>query len=255
MRNNEQFEQYYGTLYGQRWEALRTALQKEPVAVALSEGLQKPYYLDEGSVIAVSLLPVSTGERVLDMCAAPGGKSLLLALAIGKTGSLVCNDRSSTRRQRLHRVLDEHLDPTIRSLITITSHDATRWALYERDAYDAILLDAPCSSERHVLHDPKVLANWGVTRTRRLAIQQFAMLAAALDAVRIGGYILYCTCSISPLENELVIEKLAVKRAGRYCEIPCKVPFAEPLSHGAIILPDTAHGRGPMYMCLIKREA
>jgi 16S rRNA C967 or C1407 C5-methylase (RsmB/RsmF family) len=125
--------------------------------------------------------------------------------------------------------------------------------LYEQSAYDAILLDAPCSSERHVLQDPKALALWGPARTKHLAVQQFAMLAAALEAVKPGGHVLYSTCSISSLENEAVVERLAKKRSGRYEEIPVEAPFSEELSHGRIILPDTAQGKGPLYFCLIRR--
>ena len=217
--------------------------------------LFRSYYLDEASVIAASLLPVESGDTVLDMCAAPGGKSLVLASKLAGSGTLVCNDRSSQRRARLKRVLDEHLLPAMRATASITSHDATKWGLYEQETYDAILLDAPCSSERHVLQDPKALAQWSPSRTKHLAVQQFAMLAAALEAVRPKGYILYSTCSISPGENELVVSKLAKKRSGRYEEVPLDAPHAEQCEHGSIILPDTAHGRGPLYFCLLRRTS
>ena len=192
---------------------------------------------------------------VLDMCAAPGGKSLVLASKLAGSGSLVCNDRSSQRRSRLKRVLDKHLPSPWRAVVSITSHDATKWGLYEQQAYDAVLLDAPCSSERHVFNDPKALSAWSPSRPKRLAIQQFAMLAAALEAVRVGGTVLYSTCSVSPAENEDVIEKLQVKRPGRFEEIPCDSAFAEPRAHGHIILPDASGGRGPLYYCLLRRLA
>lgn len=251
--SNHRFNTFYSNIYGQRWPVLREALLAPATPVALTTGLEKTYYLDEASITAAALLPVHPGDSVLDMCAAPGGKSLLLAQALGGSGSLVCNDRSSQRRQRLRKVIEEHLSEELRAIITFTSHDATRWGLYEQDAYDAILLDAPCSSERHVLQSPKFLAQWSPSRTKRLALQQFAMLAAALEAVKPGGYILYSTCSISPLENEEVIVKLEKKRKDRYEEIPLKIPFAEAHSYGNIILPDMAQGRGPLYLCLLRR--
>ena len=249
----DRFNTFYSTHYLQRWPALRAALLAPSTPVALAEGLEKTYYLDEGSIIATKMLPIQAEDTVLDMCAAPGGKSLILATALNGSGSLVCNDRSSQRRQRLRRVIEEHLSKELQAPITFTSHDATRWGLYEQSLYDAILLDAPCSSERHVLQDPKFLAQWSPSRTKRLAIQQFAMLAAALEAVKPQGYVLYSTCSISPLENEEVIAKLEKKRKGRYEEIKLESPYAEARSYGNIILPDTGQGRGPLYFCLLRR--
>ena len=93
-----QFDRYYQEIYKERWQTLKTALleQTTPVAFQYSPSCQ-PYYLDEASVIAASALPVEKGNTVLDMCAAPGGKSLVLAKKLGGSGSLVCNDRSSKR--------------------------------------------------------------------------------------------------------------------------------------------------------------
>lgn len=251
--STQRFDQFYSSLYLDRWETLKHSLLVPSTPVHYSEGLVKTYFLDEASIIAANLLPVSECDHVLDMCAAPGGKSLVIANKLQGTGSLTCNDRSSQRRLRLRKVLDEHLPETWRATVSITSHDASKWGLYEQSAFDAILLDAPCSSERHVLQDPKVLALWGPARTKHLAVQQFAMLAAALEAVKPGGHVLYSTCSISTLENEAVVERLAKKRSGRYEEIPVEAPFSEELSHGRIILPDTAQGKGPLYFCLIRR--
>lgn len=255
MESSDRFDRFYREMYPVRWDQLKSALLESSETMGFAEDLLQPYFLDEASVIAASLLPVQPGDAVLDMCAAPGGKSLVLATRLHGSGSLVCNDRSSQRRARLKRVIDDHLPASFRSIVSITSHDATKWGLHERDAYDAILLDAPCSSERHVLQDPKALAIWGPARTKHLAIQQFAMLAAALDAVRVGGHILYSTCSISTLENEGVIAKLQKKRVGRYEEIHLEAPFSEKRDHGAIILPDSGGGRGPLYFCLIRRTA
>ncbi len=221
--------------------------------IALTQGLLKPYYLDEASLLAASLLPVKEGDSVLDMCAAPGGKTLVLALKLQGTGSLVSNDRSATRRGRLKNVIEEHLSPAMRKNITVTGHDASRWGLYQQMAYDHILLDAPCSSERHVLNDPQALAQWSPARPKRLAVQQFAMLAAALEAVQVGGTILYSTCAIAPCEDAGVIQKLVEKRSGRFELLDIDVPYSEPCAYGSIILPDTAQGRGPLYFCHLRR--
>jgi len=249
----QRFEAYYQELYQDRWEGLRNALAQETEPRPFNQGLIKPYYLDEGSILAASLLPINQGDSVLDMCAAPGGKSLVLASKLAGSGSLLCNDRSSQRRGRLKKVLDEHLPSEWRTIVSISSHDATRWGLHQQEAYDAILLDAPCSSERHVLKDSSALSQWSPARTKHLAVQQFAMLAAALEAVRTGGYILYSTCAISSAENEGVMAKLQLKREGRFEELKVAVLGAERLEYGQIILPDTCGGKGPMYFCLLRR--
>lgn len=247
------FESYYAQLYQGRWESLKQALLLERKPIAFEEGLTQPYYLDEASVIAAKLLGVQDGDSVLDMCAAPGGKSLVIATSLKTQGSLVANDRSATRRGRLKQVLKEHLPEELFTRTTVTGHDATRWSLYEQNRYDRILLDAPCSSERHVLSDPKALTIWSPSRPKHLAIQQFAMLASALEAVKVGGYILYSTCSINPMENEMVIDKLFDKREGRFALEKLAPPYSESCRHGSIILSDTALGRGPLYFCLIRR--
>lgn len=245
------FDEYYRQFYRDRWESLKSALLEERRPVAYEEGLLRPYHLDEASIVAARALGTREGDRVLDLCAAPGGKTLVLATALKGSGSLTANDRSSARRARLRDVVNDHLSEKDRANITITSHDASKWSLYERDAYDRILLDAPCSSERHVLSDEKALRNWSPSRPRRLAVNQFAMLASALEAVVAGGLILYSTCSINPLENEEVIAKLEKRRAGRFEEVV--LDEGERRSFGSIILPDASEGKGPLYMCLIRR--
>lgn len=251
-----EFEQFYAALYRDRWPALREALVGPQSAVALEEGLQRPYFLDEASLDAARALDVEPGDTVLDLCAAPGGKSLVLALAAGPTGSLVANDRSSARRSRLKRVITDHLPSLLAERVRITSHDATRWGVYEKNAYDRVLVDVPCSSERHLLSSPAHLAKWSPARTRHLAAQGYAMLAAAVDAARAGGTILYSTCTLSPLENDEVVERILKRREGLVAGERVQASCGEPTRYGWIILPDRCAGRGPIYFArLSKRTA
>ncbi len=249
----EKFESFYYEIYGERWKAIKESFLLENNPVSLSDKLIEPYYMDRASVLAASQLPLENAGKILDMCAAPGGKSLVLALGMEKDAYLVSNDRSAPRRNRLINVLNSSLEKSIRERIKVTGYDSSKWSLYEKDVYDRILLDAPCSSERHVFNDPKALGIWGTGRPKQLAILQFAMLAAALDAVKTGGYILYSTCSVNPAENNGVIEKLFEKRKGRVEEISTDVPYAEKLPHGSIIMPDISDGLGPLYFCLLRR--
>jgi 16S rRNA C967 or C1407 C5-methylase (RsmB/RsmF family) len=246
------FETYYESIFSGRWPELKEALAREPAYATLGGPLTAPYYLDDASRIAARALPLQQARDILDMCAAPGGKALVLASGMEAAARLVANERSAKRRERLHRVLDEHLPGDIRERIEVTAHDATRWGLYERDAYDRILLDVPCSSERHILASDEHLDRWSPARTKHLAVQAFAMLAAAIDAARPGGLILYSTCALSPLENDGVIDKAEKKRAGRYRVRNAEVPWGESTRHGYHILPDRAEGRGPIYLSLLE---
>lgn len=251
--SKEEFNNYYENLFGSRWETLKQALIKEKSTVEYSNNLTKPYFLDEASLFCANLLEIEKDDNVLDMCAAPGGKTLVLASKLAGTGHLVSNDRSSKRRARLHNVIEEHLPTEYKNNINITAHDSTKWGLYEQEVYDKILLDAPCSSERHVLSDPSYLNQWSLNRPKHLSFQQFAMLAGALEAVKVGGIILYSTCAITPLEDEEVIRKLFKKREGRFELINFNCDIAEDREYGKIVLPDTSDNRGPLYFCLIRR--
>lgn len=250
----ESFDTYYATIYQERWEGLKEALLLPTNQVAHSKGLLKSYFLDEASLIVASLLPVNPGETILDMCAAPGGKSLILAKGLAGEGVLILNDRSSERRARLRNVVETHLPPPLAAPIKITSHDGRKWGLYQQEVYDAILVDAPCSSERHLLQNIKLLKKWSPSRGKRLATEQFAFLAAALEAVKVGGYLLYSTCSINPLENEEVVAKLFKRRPGRCSEVLPSLESAERCTYGHIILPDRSNGMGPLFFALLRRD-
>ena len=236
------FDEHFAALYGERWPRLKAALEVPAAPEALTQTLVKPYFLDGASVRAAVALGVRPGDKVLDLCAAPGGKSLVLAMALAGDGSLTANDLSSDRRARLHRVVDEHLPSDLRACVHITGRDATRWGLYEQNAYDRILLDAPCSSERHVLQSPKHLNVWTAHRTKALAQQGLALLCAGLDALKPGGVLVYSTCSISPTENEGVLERLKTKRPGLW--------ELEDLSMEA---PDTHEGAGPLFWARLRK--
>ena len=247
------FEEYYSSIYGERWPRLREALLRETEEKVTPEGLVSPYYMDRSSILTASLLPVKPGMKVLDMCAAPGGKSLVLALSLHGDGSLVSNDRSPERRRRMKDVFSSCLPPGSVE-IKITGFNAESWGVYEKDEYDCILLDAPCSSERHVINDDKYLSLWSPSRPRRLSVSQYAMLSSALIAVKKGGYILYSTCSINPGENEGVIAKLVKRHEDEIEIIPSSSTVGEARESGTLILPDTSGGLGPMYSCLIRKK-
>lgn len=270
-RGAEGFDQYYEGVYGHRWPALRAALTAPSRRVALEEGLTQPYYLDPASVAVAHLLPLDAAREVVDLCAAPGGKALVLAgrLAVeAPEAAFTLNERSRRRRERLLTVLDDHLPPERRASITVTGHDASRWGLHHPDSAEAILADVPCSSEQHVLSDATHLTRWSHSRIRRLSIEQGAILAAAVDSLRPGGHVLYVTCALTPEENDAVVRKILRKRGERVTlvadpreatltqERPPRVAevlaAAEKTEFGLAILPDAAAGTGPLYCALLR---
>ena len=191
------------------------------------------------------------------MCAAPGGKTLILASLIAPDENaefeLVANEISQDRRSRLIRVLKEQLPEKIFRKIKITAHDASKWCLYQKDYYDKILLDAPCSGERYFVQDEKEILTWTKKRSQNMSIRQFAILASAFESLKVGGSAVYSTCSISLFENDEVIRKLLKKRDGRVEVLSFDSPLGERTEFGWQILPDQSAGVGPIYFSLVRR--
>ena len=250
-----EFFDYYEKLFGERWPALLEALKGESrfETLQFGQGLE-PYYLDQASVFAARVLEVDPGMDVLDMCAAPGGKSLVIASMLQGTGSLQCNDRSPDRRARLEHVLENSLPTEWRSVIKVTGYDGVKFGLHKKESFDRILLDAPCSSDRHVLNSPAHLEVWSAKRIKRLSVEQGSLLASAIDALRPGGILVYGTCALSPLENDGVVSRILKKRPeAKALEIRDIPQGADRTEWGVHILPDATHGSGPIYCAKIQK--
>ena len=260
------FERYFGDLFGDRWPTLKEALISESNYATLDAGLRKAYYLDRASLLPPRALQVEGASHVVDLCAAPGGKSLLLALRMDGQATLTANDRSRARLQRLKRVLQEHLPPEQWNRVKTTGYDAALWGVKRPESADAVLCDVPCSSERHVLSSPDRLAEWSESRISRLSKQAVGILASGFDALRPGGSLVYSTCALSPEENDAVVSRL-LERRGEIClqdplsaaeltEI-CReaVPptALEETQFGYHILPDKSDGSGPIYFSRLRK--
>ncbi len=229
-------------------------LDGEQDSEALAEGLQCYYRMDPASVLPARALDVQSGDRVLDMCAAPGGKSLILAEALAEQGHLTTNEWSRARKEKLRSVLKAYLPDEMLSRVRLTGHDASKWGLYEPDTYDRILLDAPCSSERHVLHQAAELKKWKPSRSKLLAQRQYALLCSAILACKPGGRIVYSTCSVSVLENDENIRKLIKKKGDSFhCVTQSISSYGEQTEFGWQILPDKYPGWGPMYWVVFEK--
>lgn len=259
------FNTYYEDIFGERWKSLKISLEEETNHLAWKHSPEsKEYFLDSASVLVAYSLPLNNASTILDMCAAPGGKSLILAHRMSTDARLLCNERSASRRNRLVSVLNEHLPTDIRERINIASNDGAIMCKREQEVFDSILLDAPCSSERHVLCDKKYLDQWTSARIKNLAMTQWSLLSSAYRLLKPSGYIVYSTCALSILENDGVIKKLLKKfESAKVIPVdfkkiasvsPYLLPSYEKTEHGYHVLPDTQNGKGPMFFSLIQKD-
>ncbi|KAJ3234434.1 NOL1/NOP2/Sun domain member 3 [Chytriomyces hyalinus] len=229
-----------------------------PSPVMDLKNIKTHYLMDAASVLATDGLDIQAGDIVLDMCAAPGGKSFCMLQRLGPQGRLYANEMSNDRRTRLRKVLKEYIPSTILdTCVTITGFDGTKKESFPPNTYPKVLCDAPCSSERHVLHDEAELLQWSPSRTKNSAKRQRLLLAHALrTALDDGGRVVYATCSISRYENDMVVEKV-LKRSPYNVHVAThdrEWPIGEATTYGWIVLPDTVGRWGPLFFCVLEKR-
>lgn len=157
------------------------------------------YYLQEPSAMTpANLLPIEPGERVLDLCAAPGGKSTELGARLQGEGVLVANDISSSRAKALLK----NLELFGIGNVLVTSETPDRLASYFPSYFDKILVDAPCSGEGMFRKDSAMVKSWLEHGPEYFAAIQKQIMVEAVKMLRPGGMLLYSTCTFSPLEDE-----------------------------------------------------
>lgn len=282
-RGSQGFNSYYKEIFGERWEVLKEALLKESVPVPYNlskikgeeDGELRTYYLDAASILAAFSLPLKGAEEILDLCAAPGGKTLVISSLMDEDSKLTSNERSAERKHRLSKVVEEHIPSRIKENITVTCSDGAVWCKTKSNCFDRILLDAPCSSERHVLQDEKYLAQWSPARIKTLSMEQWALLSSAYRMLKDNGILLYSTCALAPKENDEVIERLFKKfdncvnlsfESEKYQNLKndeaklqlftdnVSLPDFEITKYGYQILPDKQNGAGPIYFSIIMKK-
>jgi 16S rRNA C967 or C1407 C5-methylase (RsmB/RsmF family) len=265
------FNQFYSELFGSRWEALKESFFKENQSVEYKIEDCESYFLDSASVFAALCLPLENAQNILDLCAAPGGKTLVLASRMPNDAKLFSNERSASRVNRLKKVVETCLPETISQRVKVSCSDGATWCKRQSECFDRILLDAPCSSERHVIQDKKYLDSWSPSRIKTVSMEQWALLSSAYRLLEVGGILLYSTCALCPQENDEIIAKLQKKfnKDGTAFELlepnPCveeiknftsvKIPNYEKTEFGYHILPDVQNGAGPIYFSIIKKIA
>lgn len=162
------------------------------------------FYLQEPSAMsAVTALDVSPGMKVLDLCAAPGGKSTQAAAMLQGSGLLVCNEIVSSRASILLSNIERC---GVRNAI-VTSEPPSKLCSRFVSYFDRVLVDAPCSGEGMFRRDPDAANEWSLASTEACAKRQLSILEDACTAVAPGGILVYSTCTFAPIENEGVVSK------------------------------------------------
>ena len=220
------------------------------------------YIQNLSSMIAPILLAPQPEETVLDLAAAPGGKTLMLAGMMENTGWLSAVELS---RERFFRMCDNLKSQGVTNAHTYMT-DGRSVGKKCPEMFDRILLDAPCSSEaRFKTHEPKSMSFWSIHKVKETSKLQRRLLLSAFDALKPGGKLLYSTCSFSPEENESPLQHLLERHGDRLKTLPLtlfdniqkplkrwgKEVYDERIQNAVRILPtDTIDG---FFICLLEK--
>ena len=183
------------------------------------------YYIqDPVTLLPVKVLAPVSGECVLDLCAAPGGKTFYISELVGPEGTVVANDSSSGRLQALQSNLQRLGVPNV----IMTAYDGQ--SVPETRKFSAVLVDAPCSGEgsgRYHDHAPREVT---AGERSRLMRTQYLLLKKAARLVETGGRVVYSTCTFSPMENEAVVDRVVSETELEIAEVELDLPYDQGVS-------------------------
>ncbi len=200
---------------------------------------------------SAALAMVPPPRRSLDLCAAPGGKSMLM-LARFPQAEHVANEVNAARRGILRQNLEQCGHPQVR----VTGMRPDQWGR-SGERFELLLVDAPCSGQSLLAKGMKNPGCLGSAMVNGNAKRQRGILLSVLDCVVPGGHILYSTCTYDPEENEKVMSYILRRHADwQAVELPALAPFRSPLADFACYRLMPAHGFGAGgFCCLLKRVA
>ena len=161
------------------------------------------YYLQEASAMsAVALLDPQPGERVCDLCAAPGGKTTQIAGRMQGDGFLLCNEINPKRA----RILSQNIERTAVPNALVTNEHPENLARKLPGYFDRVLIDAPCSGEGMFRKEEAAVTDWSEETVLMCARRQQEILRSGAKLLRTGGRLVYSTCTFAPAENEETVE-------------------------------------------------
>lgn len=197
--------------------AFTLPIDQRPVLVDHPLTIDGSIYIQSlSSQLAVAALDPKPGEQVLDLCAAPGGKTLAIAQRVGDTpGSFVSAVESS--KPRFYR-MKQNLQRGNAAWVRTYRTDGRSVGRKTPGRFDRVLVDGPCSAETAIdPNDPESLSDWSMRKIERCAKRQVQLLLSAVQATRPGGQIVYSTCTLAPEENEQVLHQVLKRLGGQIC--------------------------------------
>lgn len=237
-----------------------------------STGVSSHFLMDGASILPPLLLNVQPGDFVFDACAAPGGKSLLMLQTLNPK-VLVSNDVLESRCNRIRKVMQQFVynfdDKWNQHRCIIREGDARVTSEY--GTYDKVLVDVPCTTDRHAVNsdDNNIFKPTRVKERLRLPELQAAILENCIRLLKPGGSLVYSTCSLSPIQNDGVVHMAlsnVFKNHGVAVVIndlslaiqpfQAFIKFEHPkgLKYGQMVIPYLPSNFGPMYFCKMTRS-
>lgn len=208
------------------------------------------YYLQEASAMsAVALLDPQPGQRICDLCAAPGGKSTQIAGRLQGQGFLLCNEWSPKRA----RILSQNIERLGVANALVTNETADRLAARLPGFFDRVLIDAPCSGEGMFRKEEAAITDWSPETVQMCARRQAEILDAGAKLLRCGGRLVYSTCTFAPEENELTVAAFLERNPDFRLEA-VEAPWFTPAGEGQFRLwPHKLLGEGHFAAVMTKR--
>jgi 16S rRNA C967 or C1407 C5-methylase (RsmB/RsmF family) len=203
--------------------------------ISFNEG--RIYLQSAPSYLVIRHLPIDSADYALDLCGSPGGKAIHCYDRFKRARPVLVNEYSQARRAKLVSVLRTY-DADALPALGINAASICR---YVANALPLIILDAPCSGEAHLVRNTRQLAQWRPRQSRMLAMRQRAMAIAAVHALMPGGLLLYATCSLSPYENELMIDDVLAKFGTAVELVPWPAGVLSELVHDPELLGTLGH--------------
>jgi 16S rRNA (cytosine1407-C5)-methyltransferase len=167
------------------------------------------YIQSVASQLVVHFLDPQPGEKILDLCAAPGSKTTQIAIQMECRGELIANELNKDRFFKLTANLQHQ---KVNHFVTTKKYPGQNYPAFYPEYFDRVLVDAPCSSEsRFIDGEAKTYQYWSQPKVKALSKLQRRLLSAAIRCTKGGGTIVYSTCSLAPEENELVVNDILKK--------------------------------------------
>ena len=209
------------------------------------------YYLQEASAMApVALLDPQPGERVCDLCAAPGGKTTQIAGRMLGRGFLLCNEINPKRAKILSRNIERMAVPN--ALVT-NEHPETLAQRFP-GFFDRVLVDAPCSGEGMFRKEEAAITDWSEETVAMCARRQGEILHSAAKLVRPGGILVYSTCTFAPEEDEGAVAAF-LEAHPEFTPEPAEAPWFAPGENGSFRMwPHKLLGEGHFAAVLRKND-